>query len=144
MTPFVFRATAVAFLAAAGLPGGSFALPTARQDNDPCAVVGGLSYALPSDALACLTSFPFNETLRQNILTVISRVFDFYTFEDYYLEPAETFQQPAVDIRAEIERLNSTVYDVSVAISTCCHTRILMALRPTTLLIEMFIIPSTA
>jgi hypothetical protein len=31
--------------------------------------------------LVCVKSFPFNETLRQNVLTSVARVFDFYTFE---------------------------------------------------------------
>lgn len=65
--------------------------------------------------MACLTYFPFNETLRQNVMAVVSRVFDFYTFEDYYLEPVPMFQQPAVDIRAELARINITVYDSDYA-----------------------------
>lgn len=89
----------------------SAATITSRSD-DPCAKIAGREYVSPSDAMACLTYFPFNETLRQNVMAVVSRVFDFYTFEDYYLEPVPMFQQPAVDIRAELARINITVYDV--------------------------------
>ncbi|KAJ6463910.1 hypothetical protein C8R45DRAFT_1024567 [Mycena sanguinolenta] len=66
---------------------------------------------LPSDALACLKSFPFNETLRQNVLTdTISRVFDFYTFEDYYLDSPPPFQESTVNIRAALATINTTKY----------------------------------
>ncbi|KAH9077631.1 hypothetical protein EDB83DRAFT_2514346 [Lactarius deliciosus] len=51
----------------------------ATAASDPCVHVAGLQFADPADAIACQKSFPFNETLRQNVLSVISRVFDFYT-----------------------------------------------------------------
>lgn len=35
---------------------------------DPCVKVAGKPFVLPADALACLKSFPFNETLRQNVI----------------------------------------------------------------------------
>ncbi|CCM00765.1 uncharacterized protein FIBRA_02806 [Fibroporia radiculosa] len=87
----------------------------ASSSVDPCAKIAGLEFAPPADALACLTSFPFNETLRQNVLDVVSKVFDFYTFEDYYLEPVPVFEQPAVYIRSELARINSTSYDSDYA-----------------------------
>ncbi|KAF7366694.1 TSPc domain-containing protein [Mycena sanguinolenta] len=81
------------------------------KSSDPCAVIAGKSFMLPSDALACLKSFPFNETLRQNVLTdTISRVFDFYTFEDYYLDSPPPFQESTVNIRAALAAINTTKY----------------------------------
>ncbi|KAN0139277.1 hypothetical protein V8E53_002778 [Lactarius tabidus] len=79
--------------------------------SDPCTKVAGLRFADPADAIACQKFFPFNETLRQNVLTVISRVFDFYTFEDYYLNSPPPFQDSTTDIRADISRINSTYYE---------------------------------
>ena len=87
-------------------------LAAASASYDPCIKVAGLQFADPADAIACQKSFPFNETLRQNVLTVISRVFDFTTFEDYYLDSPPPFQDSTTDIRADISRINSTYYEV--------------------------------
>jgi len=84
--------------------------------QDACAAIAGVTYSKPADALACLRSFPFNETLLQNVLSTVSRVFDSYTFEDYY--PKSSFPFPnKVDIRAELARINST----SLVVSLCGH-----------------------
>jgi hypothetical protein len=88
----------------------SLAAPTT---NDPCIKVAGTVFVDPADALACIKSFPFNETIRQNVLSVVSRVFDFYTFEDFYLNSPPPFQESTTDIRGQIQRINSTQYDVS-------------------------------
>ena len=85
------------------------------QAQDPCAAVAGKSFVPPAQALACLKSFPFDEALRQNVLTVVSRVFDFYTSEFYYLDSPAPFQDSTVDIRAEIARINATQYAVGTA-----------------------------
>ena len=91
----------------------SFAAAPPPHRHDPCAEVAGQHFVDPGDAMACQKSFPFNETLRQNVLSVISRVFDFYTFEDFYLHPPPPFQDSTTDIRAEIRRINCTRYAVS-------------------------------
>jgi hypothetical protein len=112
--------TPSALLPALLLSGVSFAAPTttpaqsAYSPDDPCAKVAGQIFVDTADAIACQKSFPFNETLRQNVLSVVSRVFDFYTFEDYYLKSPAPFQDSTTDIRAEIRRINSTRYAVSV------------------------------
>ena len=81
---------------------------------DPCTKIAGLVFVDPADAIACQKSFPFDETLRQNVISVVSRVFDFYTFEDFYLNSPPPFQESTVDIRAEIARINSTQYAVRI------------------------------
>ena len=91
--------------------GVAFAAPTAAAD--PCVKVAGKTFVPPADALACLKSFPFNETLRQHVLTVVDRVFNFYTFEDYYLNSPPPFQDSTVNIRAQLKRINETKYAVS-------------------------------
>ncbi|KAN0139275.1 hypothetical protein V8E53_002776 [Lactarius tabidus] len=97
------------------LPGllcrGLLVAAAATAASDPCVKVAGLQFADPADAIACQKSFPFNETLRQNVLTVISRVFDFYTFEDYYLNSPPPFQESTTNIRADIARINATYYE---------------------------------
>ncbi|KAJ7130238.1 hypothetical protein C8R44DRAFT_775165 [Mycena epipterygia] len=83
----------------------------AKGPPDPCAAIAGQAFVQPADALACLKSFPFNETLRQNVLTHnIARVFDFYTFEDYYLDSPPPFQESTANIRAGLAKINTTKY----------------------------------
>ncbi|KAJ7178031.1 hypothetical protein C8R46DRAFT_1174054 [Mycena filopes] len=98
-------------LAAASSPLSFAAQPLARA-ADPCTVVAGQLFVHPADALACLKSFPFNETLRQNVLTNnIARVVDFFTFEDYYLHSPPPFQESTANIRAGLARINTTKYE---------------------------------
>ncbi|OCH94582.1 hypothetical protein OBBRIDRAFT_100132 [Obba rivulosa] len=92
-----------------GLPILSSAIPAPRS-ADPCAKIAGQAFVVPADAMACLTSFPFNETLRQNVMSVVSNIFDFYTFEDYYLNSPPPFQESTVQIRQELARINTTQY----------------------------------
>ncbi|TFY77280.1 hypothetical protein EWM64_g6733 [Hericium alpestre] len=89
------------------------ALPSSATSDasDPCAKIAGLAFVPTADAIACQKAFPFNETLRQNVLTVISRVFDFFTFEDYYLDSPAPFQESTTNIRADIARINQTKYE---------------------------------
>ena len=111
----MFRLRGAALAAVAlGLPNLTGALPTMPRSEDPCAKVAGKTFVPPTDALACLKSFPFNETLRQNVMSVVSTVFDFYTFEDYYLNSPPPFQESTKNIRAQLSRINSTKYEVSV------------------------------
>lgn len=89
----------------------------AKGPPDPCAAIAGQAFVQPADALACLKSFPFNETLRQNVLTHnIARVFDFYTFEDYYLDSPPPFQESTANIRAGLAKINTTKYKVSICV----------------------------
>ncbi|KAG7095916.1 hypothetical protein E1B28_006600 [Marasmius oreades] len=99
-----FASLFVSFLALHSVNAG----PSAAAD--PCAKIAGKNFVPPADALACEKSFPFNETLRQNVLTTVSRVFDFYTFEDYYLKSPPPFQESTIDIRAALRKLNTTKY----------------------------------
>ena len=111
----------------------------AAATPDPCAKISNLTFVDPGDALACLRSFPFNETLRQNVLSVVSRVFDFYTFEDFYLNSPSPFNESTTDIRAQIRRIESTQYEVG-AFPTPSETNIPLIVcgppRPTMILIE--------
>lgn len=81
---------------------------------DPCAEISGKPFVPPADARACLKSFPFNETLRQNVLATSAGVLDFYTFEEYYLRSPAPFQESTINIRAQLARLNATTYAVRI------------------------------
>lgn len=52
------------------LSGLTFAAPAA----DPCVKIANQTFVPPADALACQKSFPFNETLRRNVMTNVARV----------------------------------------------------------------------
>ena len=112
MAPRFTRLAALLALAPAALVGAAPAPAHQHPAADPCAKIAGLTFVPPADALACMKSFPFNETLRQNVLTAVSRVFDFYTFEDYYLDSPPPFQESTINIRAQLARMNSTKYEV--------------------------------
>ena len=92
---------------------GLLATAATTAPSDPCVKVAGLQYADPADVIACQKSFPFNETLRQNVLAVVSGVMDFYTFENFYLNSTPPFEDSTMDIRAEISRINATQFLVS-------------------------------
>lgn len=85
-----------------------FDLPT-----DACVNIAGFQFVDPADAIACQKSFSFDESLRQNVLSVVSGVFDFYTFEDFYLNSPRPFQESSSNIRSHIWRISRTQYDVS-------------------------------
>jgi hypothetical protein len=131
LRPFT-RSTCFALLFAL-LTRPTFAAPT---HDDPCAKIAGRIFVDPADALACLKSFPFNETLRQNVLSVVSGVFDFYTFEDFYLNSPPPFQESTTNIRSQIKRINSSSYAVSafptlskgIPLIICLHSRPTMTL----------------
>ncbi|KAI0050268.1 hypothetical protein FA95DRAFT_1603627 [Auriscalpium vulgare] len=78
---------------------------------DPCAQIAGGLFAAPAELKSCLKSFPFNETLRQNVINVVSGVFDFFTFEDFYLNSPPPFQESTVDIRADLSRISTQIYE---------------------------------
>ncbi|KAF9011868.1 hypothetical protein BDQ17DRAFT_793629 [Cyathus striatus] len=92
-------------------------LAAAAPSADPCAKIAGKTFVPPADALTCLRSFPFNETLRQNVLNNMERVFDFFTFEDFYLNSPPPFQESTNNIRATLQNFMTqkfqTDYDFS-------------------------------
>ncbi|KAI0772829.1 hypothetical protein BD413DRAFT_35102 [Trametes elegans] len=96
----------LAALAALGL------LPAAlAQSGDACAKIAGKDFVLPADALACLKSFPFNETIRANVLDVVTGLFKLYTFEPYYLNSPHPYEDSTVSISDKFAELNRTSYD---------------------------------
>ncbi|KAI0053221.1 hypothetical protein FA95DRAFT_941421 [Auriscalpium vulgare] len=89
---------------------GSLTSFAATFASDPCAKIGGQAFVQPADVIACQKSFPLNETIRQNVIATVSGVFDFYTFEDYYLNSPPPFQESTTNIRADLAKLKSTPY----------------------------------
>jgi hypothetical protein len=92
----------------------SATLPTTRGSVDPCTKIAGLPFAQPADILACFKVFPYNETLKLNVLSVVSTTLDFYTFEAQALNVPPPFQESTVNLRKEIARINATTYPVDI------------------------------
>ncbi|KAF9474386.1 hypothetical protein BDN70DRAFT_884883 [Pholiota conissans] len=92
---------------AAAYPWLAGAAPSAA---DPCAKIAGLTFVPPADALACYKSFPFNQTLFENVLDNMDRVFDFFTFEDFYLNSPPPFQESTNNIRATLAKIRQTKF----------------------------------
>ena len=86
----------------------------AAVSSDPCAAIAGKPYVVPSQALACLTSFAYNETIKSNVMTNAERVTDFFSFEPFYKRSPPPFQESTVQIRDEFSRIRKTKYQVSL------------------------------
>lgn len=105
----------------------------APVDSDPCTAIADKPFVVPSQALACLTSFPYNETIQTNVMSNAERVMDFFSFEPYYKNSPSPFQESTVQIREEFSRIKRTEYkaslisavrDVVSHISVCSRTTI--------------------
>jgi len=90
-------------------------LSKAQDTSDHCSKVAGKDFVDPLDAEACLASFPFNDTLKDNVLSIVSGSLDFYTWEAQYLDLPPPFHEESWDIRAKIKWINQTRYDVSTS-----------------------------
>ena len=93
-----------------------------RRAADPCAKIAGLPYVQPADVLACFRAFPYNETLKHNILSVVSTTLDFYSFEAQALDVPPPFHESTVNLRQEIARINATAYPVDISIDMCWNS----------------------
>lgn len=86
----------------------------AAPKGDPCTKIAGQTFVPPHDALACLKSFPFNKTLQDNVMDVVSGVFDFFAFEDWYFDPPAPFQDSRIAIPRRLAWIRHTHYAVSI------------------------------
>ncbi|KZV63402.1 hypothetical protein PENSPDRAFT_211766 [Peniophora sp. CONT] len=88
--------------------------------SDPCTAIAGLNFTDPALVIVCQKSFPFNETLRQNVMSVVSNVFNFYTFEEFYLRSPPPFQESTANINQTLKELSTetfaTDYDFNLAL----------------------------
>ena len=129
------------FLLAAVLQAPSL-VNSAAIGSDPCAAIAGKAFVVPSQALACLKSFPYNETIKTNVMTNAERVTDFFSFEPFYKNSPPPFQESTVQIRGEFSRIRNAKYGVSPVdtvrgdvpqISVCSQTTISTATSSTPL-----------
>ena len=127
------------FLLAAVLQTSSL-VNSAAVGSDPCAAIAGKAFVVPSQALACLKSFPYNETIKTNVMTNAERVTDFFSFEPFYKKSPPPFQESTIQIRDEFSRIRNAKYDVSsidavrgdvAQIYVCSRTTILIVTSST-------------
>ncbi|CAE7223476.1 unnamed protein product [Rhizoctonia solani] len=95
-------------LATAALAAGS---PLQPRQNDPCAAIAAKGWYKPSQVLSCLQSFSYNETLRNNIVDVVSKTFNFHTSVSFHLNMPDPFTDDTVDLQGELSRIRGTKYD---------------------------------
>lgn len=104
----------VSLLSLAGLLALASPSLAAAVTSDPCAEIAGQAFADPATTLACLRSFPANETLKENVLEVVGKTLNqFFTFQAEQLHSPPPFQESSVDLNAQITRIRNTKYAVS-------------------------------
>ncbi|KAG9125262.1 hypothetical protein FRC07_008331 [Ceratobasidium sp. 392] len=93
-----------------GLP--AAVLAVVPRAKDPCAKIAGKAWVKPSKVNACLSYFPFNATLRDNVVDVVSKTFaQFHTSTSFHLNMPDPFTDDTVDLIGELNRIKSTTYN---------------------------------
>jgi len=128
------------FLLAAVLQASSL-VNAAAVPSDPCAAIAGKRFFAPSQAMACLTSFPFDEAIRSNVMTNVERATDFFSFESFYKNSPPPFQESTIQIRDEFSRIRKTNYKVSLVSATREPLSEISVSSRTTLSTATFMIP---
>ncbi|QRV98976.1 peptidase family S41 protein [Ceratobasidium sp. AG-Ba] len=82
----------------------------AERAADPCAAIAGKAYVAPAAALACLKSFPYNVTLANNVMEVVTKVTPFFTFEDWQKDTPAPFTEATSNLAVEFARIKRTKY----------------------------------
>ncbi|KDQ15060.1 hypothetical protein BOTBODRAFT_131652 [Botryobasidium botryosum FD-172 SS1] len=77
---------------------------------DLCTPIANQTWVLPSQVRSCLQSFPFNATLRDNVVDVVSKTLNFHTSVTYSLKQPPPFDEINVDIQAELARIRKSTY----------------------------------
>ncbi|CEL60461.1 hypothetical protein RSOLAG1IB_09654 [Rhizoctonia solani AG-1 IB] len=85
--------------------------PLESRQSDPCTKIVNQAWSKPSEVSSCLSSFPFNATLRDNVMDVLSRTFSqFHTSTNFHLKMPDPFTDDTVDLIGEFQRIRTTTY----------------------------------
>ncbi|CAE6502589.1 unnamed protein product [Rhizoctonia solani] len=110
---YVVRELAMYFLLVAALSSialSSGSLLESRQ-SDPCARIVNQAWSKPSEVNLCLSSFPFNTTLRDNVADILSKTFSqFHTSTNFHLNMPDPFTEVTIDLLGELRRIKTTTY----------------------------------
>ncbi|CAE6440645.1 unnamed protein product [Rhizoctonia solani] len=82
----------------------------AETTADPCVAIAGQQFVAPSAAMACLKSFPYNATLANNVLDVVTKVTPFFTFEAWQKKTPAPFTESSSNLEVEFARIRATTY----------------------------------
>ncbi|QRV98977.1 peptidase family S41 protein [Ceratobasidium sp. AG-Ba] len=107
---FAANSIALASVVVAQLWTGSVAASIETRAADPCAKIAGQSFVAPSDARACLSSFPYNATLAKNVMDVVEGAINFLTFEEWQKLTPFPFTEASVNLDFEFARIRKTQY----------------------------------
>ncbi|KAL1695448.1 hypothetical protein GGG16DRAFT_45350 [Schizophyllum commune] len=78
---------------------------------DPCAEIAGKNWVLPSEARACLRSFPVDPVVKANVLEVVNKTLAFHTSTNYQILAPEPFaDQVHEDLVRDLARIGTQEY----------------------------------
>ncbi|CUA71803.1 Glucan 1,4-alpha-maltotetraohydrolase [Rhizoctonia solani] len=98
-------------LLALGLSASVSGSPLHVTRADPCAAIHNTTWLKPSQVHSCLSYFPFNATLRDNVVDVLSAMLDqFHASTKFHLDMPEPFKDTTVDILGELQRIKKSTY----------------------------------
>ncbi|KAL1704933.1 hypothetical protein EV121DRAFT_204792 [Schizophyllum commune] len=99
------------FLKALRLLSASLILVGTAFAYDPCAEIAGKSWVLPSEARACLRSFPVDPVVKANVLEVVNKTLAFHTSTNYQIRAPEPFaDQVHEDLVRDLARIGAQEY----------------------------------
>ncbi|KAF8622711.1 hypothetical protein AX15_006802 [Amanita polypyramis BW_CC] len=79
--------------------------------QDSCAEIAGKRWVLPSEARACLTSFPVDPVIKSNLIEVVNKTLAFHTSANYQIQAPHPYQSDVhEDLLADLARISQKDY----------------------------------
>ncbi|EIW70658.1 hypothetical protein TREMEDRAFT_61166 [Tremella mesenterica DSM 1558] len=98
-------------LAALFMVASAAAAPLQPVSSSPCALLdSNAAYWTPSQVKACFESVPFDESIRQNVLNVVTSLYTMAIFQFNQLGDEDPVLNQGIDIMGEFARINTTTY----------------------------------
>ncbi|KAG2015627.1 hypothetical protein CC2G_008882 [Coprinopsis cinerea AmutBmut pab1-1] len=86
-------------------------LPT-PEPLDPCAAIAGQKWVLPSEARACIRSFPLSPEVKANVIEVVNKTLAFHTSVNYQVQAPPPYHNDVhEDLHGDLDRISQTEYD---------------------------------
>ncbi|KAG9083246.1 hypothetical protein FS749_006195, partial [Ceratobasidium sp. UAMH 11750] len=93
-----------------GLPVVALATAVPRA-SDPCEKIAGKPWVEPRKVNKCLSYFPFDAKLRDNVVEVVSKTLNqFHTSTKFHRNMPAPFKDDTVDLLAELKKIGRTTY----------------------------------
>ncbi|KAJ3547212.1 hypothetical protein NMY22_g1745 [Coprinellus aureogranulatus] len=82
-----------------------------RPLSDPCALIAGKRWALPSEVRSCLGSFSLSPEVKSNVLEVVNKTLAFHTSVNYQIQaPAPYDNDVHEDLAGDLNRIAAASY----------------------------------